>query len=313
MRLYLIIPLTVLLSCRSVKNSSTIQDTDLLLKDVKVLSSDQYKGRQTGTDGALMTRTYIKNRLKEIGVKSYPSLKNYEQNFTVKGSKGETINAKNLIAYIPGKTASIMVLSAHYDHLGIIENEVYNGADDNASGVAGLLKIAAYYAKNKPNNSMLFAFFDAGELGWKGSKAFIERPPVDLERIKLNINLDMISHNDKNILYAAGTFKHPELKGFIHYSNPDLKILFGHDNPKQGVDDWTNQSDQGAFNTKNIPFIYFGVEDHQDYHKSSDEYESINPSFFINAAQAILEIVENIDQQKDIQSIFKQTLKMKKQ
>lgn len=313
MRPYYILSLAMLFGCSSVKNPNTIDNTDLLLKDVKVLSSDQYTGRKTGTKGAELSRKYIKMRLKEMGVTSYPSLKDYEQNFSFKGKEGENIAAKNIIAYIPGKSANTIVFSAHYDHLGVINNEVYNGADDNASGVAGLLKIAAWYAKHKPNNTMLFAFFDAGEAGWKGSEAFIAHPPISLDRIKLNINLDMISHNEKNILYAAGTYKYPQLKGYIYQSNPNLKIIFGHDNPKQGVDDWTNQSDQGAFNAKKIPFIYFGVEDHSDYHKASDEYESITPEFFVNAANGILEIVNNIDEKKDIQSIFRSTIQMKKQ
>jgi len=313
MKLYYIFPLTLLLGCSSVKPTSSVESTDLLLKDVKTLSSDAYTGRKTGTKGAEMSRKYIKSRLKGMGVASYPSLKDYEQNFSFKTAEGENMSAKNIIAYIPGKSANTIVLSAHYDHLGVINNEIYNGADDNASGVAGLLKIAAWFADNKPNNSLVFAFFDAGEMGWKGSEAFVARPPISLDRIKLNINLDMISHNDNNILYAAGTFKHPQLKGFIHQSNPNVKILFGHDNPKQGVDDWTKQSDQGAFHAKNIPFIYFGVEDHKDYHKATDEYETINPEFFVNSATAILEIVNNIDEKKDIQSIFKATVQKKKQ
>jgi UDP-N-acetylmuramoylalanine-D-glutamate ligase len=80
-----------------------------------------------------------------------------------------------------------------------------------------------------------------------------------------------------------------------------------------GQDDWTNQSDQGAFNAKNIPFIYFGVEDHKDYHKATDEYKNINKTFFIDAANTIQEVIINIDKQRDIQAIFREKLQMKKQ
>ncbi|MNY50501.1 hypothetical protein D3C86_1860090 [compost metagenome] len=90
-------------------------------------------------------------------------------------------------------------------------------------------------------------------------------------------------------------------------------MLFGHDDPKLGKDDWTNQSDQGAFNAKNIPFLYFGVEDHKDYHKATDEYRNINKTFFINASNAILEIINNIDKEKDIQQLFHEKERMKKQ
>lgn len=315
MKRIFLFPLALLMSCGSVKMQQGNDKTSAqLLKDVEVLSSDAYEGRKTGTKGAEMARTYITGRLKEIGIKPYPGLSGYEQAFEIKGRNGgATLQGKNLIAYIPGKTDHVIVISAHYDHIGIIKNEIYNGADDNASGVAGLLQFAKYFAKNKPNNTLIFAVFDGEEMGLQGAKAFVANPPVALEKIKLNINMDMISHNDKQELYATGTFKYPQLKPFLVSSNPNLKLLLGHDDPKLGRDDWTNQSDQGAFNAKNIPFIYFGVEDHKDYHKATDEYQNINKQFFIDAANTIQEVIINIDKQRDIQAIFRESLQMKKQ
>lgn len=310
-----LIPFALLISCGSVKtNNAQSPVSTQLLKDVEILSSDSYEGRKTGTKGAELARSYLTKRLAGIGLKPCPGMNGYVQNFEIKGQNGTAgIEGKNLIAYIPGKTANVIVISAHYDHLGVIKNEVYNGADDNASGVAGLLQFAKYFSKNKPNNTLIFAIFDAEEMGLQGAKAFVAKPPVALEKIKLNINMDMISHNDKGELYAAGTFKYPELKSYLYTSNPKLKLLFGHDDPKLGKDDWTDQSDQGAFNAKNIPFIYFGVEDHKDYHKASDEYQNINKDFFIDAANVIQNVIENIDKQRDIQSIFREKLQMKKQ
>lgn len=313
MKLTPFIPLVFLISCQTVKSSNNQKTTMQLLNDTKTLSTDAYLGRKTGTKGAEMARSYIKNRIKSLGLKSFPQISNYEQQFTAIDKEGKKVVGKNVIAYIPGVTDNVIVLSAHYDHLGEINGEIYNGADDNASGVAGLLKIAAYYSKSKPNYTLVFACFDAGELDWQGSKTFVNHPPVPLSKIMLDINLDMISHNDKGQLYASGTYKHPELKAFLSHSNPDLKIMLGHDNPTLGIDDWTNQSDQGAFNNKNIPFIYFGVEDHKDYHKPTDKFQNINQEFFINAANAILEIVDNFDKERDIQAIFRQRLQMKKQ
>ncbi len=315
MKKIFLIPLALLLSCGSMKtNTDQSSASTQLLKDVETLALDSYEGRKTGTKGAEMARTYLTGRLVEIGLKPYPGMKSYEQSFEIKGRNGAAaIEGKNLIAYIPGKTDNVIVISAHYDHVGVIKNEVYNGADDNASGVAGLLQFAKYFSKNKPNNTLIFAIFDAEEMGLQGAKAFVAKPPVALEKIKLNINMDMISHNDKGELYATGTFKYPALKPFIYNDNPKLKLLFGHDDPKLGKDDWTNQSDQGAFNAKNIPFIYFGVEDHKDYHKASDEYQNINKEFFIDAANAIQGVIVNIDKQRDIQAIFKENLQMKKQ
>ncbi len=315
MKRIFLIPLALLMSCGSVKTTSTTQTTsEQLLKDVETLSSDAYEGRKTGTKGGEMARTYLTGRLKEIGLKPYPGKTSYEQSFEIKGRNGAAaIQGKNLIAYIPGKTENVIVISAHYDHIGVIKDEVYNGADDNASGVAGLLQFAKYFAKNKPNNTLIFAIFDAEEMGLQGAKAFVANPPVALDKIKLNINMDMISHNDKGELYAVGTFKYPMLKPYFTTTNPNIKVLFGHDDPKLGRDDWTNQSDQGAFNAKNIPFIYFGVEDHKDYHKATDEFKNINKTFFVDAANAIQEIIVNIDKQRDIQAIFRETLQLKKQ
>jgi Zn-dependent M28 family amino/carboxypeptidase len=207
----------------------------------------------------------------------------------------------------------VIVISAHYDHIGIIKDEIYNGADDNASGVAALLSFAKYFKANQPNYTLVFALFDAEEMGLQGAKAFVANPPVGLEKIKLNINMDMISHNDKGELYVAGTFKYPELKKYLITTNPNIKLLAGHDDPKLGHDDWTNQSDQGAFNAKNIPFLYFGVEDHKDYHKATDEFKNINQEFYTNAVSVILEVVKNIDQKRDIESIFRGNLQMNKQ
>ena len=312
MKLYLILPLAFSLGCSSVKTSNMPSRSDQLLTDVKILSSDAFEGRKTGTRGAELARNYIGKRFKEIGLKSFPLLNSYHQAFTFAGIDDPKITGKNMIGYIPGSSSKIIVISAHYDHLGIINGKIFNGADDNASGVAGMLKIAAHYAKNKPNYTLIFAAFDAEEFGRKGSEYFVNHLPVDIKRIKLNLNLDMISHNDKGELYASGTYKNPQLKNYIATTIPDLKILFGHDNPKLGIDDWTNQSDQSAFNDKNIPFIYFGVEDHKDYHKSTDTFENINQEFFINAANGILEITDNIDNDRNVEKIFRQKLQSRR-
>lgn len=313
MNIYVLLSLGLLLSCSSVKNTAGTVADKQLLSDVEILSSDSYEGRKTGTKGAEMARTYISNRLKAIGLKPLTQLGGYEQPFSFKNSKGADINGKNIIAYVEGKSDNVIVISAHYDHIGIIRNEIYNGADDNASGVAALLKFAAYYKAHKPNHTLIFAAFDAEEMGLQGAKAFVEKAPVSLDKIRLNINMDMISHNDKGELYACGTFKYPMLKNYFYTSNANLKVLFGHDDPKLGKDDWTNQSDQGAFNAKNIPFIYFGVEDHKDYHKATDEYQNINKTFFIDASNSILEIINNIDKERDSQQLFHEKIKMKKQ
>ncbi len=280
-----------------------------VLTDIEVLSSDVYKGRKTGTKENQMAADYIISRYKQIGLAPYKS--SYRQPFTFKARQGEEVKGTNIIGTIPGKKKDVIVISAHYDHIGIIKELIYNGADDNASGIGGLLAMASYFKKNMPEHTLIFAAFDAEESGLQGAKAFVASPTTDLKSIKINFNMDMISHSDKNELYATGTFAYPELKKYLITSIPDIKLLLGHDDPKLGHDDWTNQSDQGAFNTKKIPFIYFGVEDHKDYHKSTDEYSTITKDFYINAVKTILQVINNYDKNLTVQSSFKDKQIMK--
>lgn len=279
--------------CASVKVNTTQEDTRL--KDLKTLSSDEFQGRESGTPGAEKASSYIQERFKSLGLQSFPSHPDYLQPFEFVEKNGKKVNGKNIIGYIPGKLKETLVISAHYDHLGIRNGKIYPGADDNASGVSGLLYMAAYFAKNKPNFTLIFTAFDAEEKGLKGSKYFVDHTPLEIALLKLNVNMDMIAHNDKAELYVCGTYHYPQLKQYILNEEPKLKIITGHDKPEDGQEDWTNQSDQGAFHAKGIPFLYFGVEDHKDYHQATDTFENINETFFVNAVDGILAIVKNID------------------
>ena len=316
MKILYIIPFAMMLSCcSSVKNQSTAGSGKLdaqLLKDVEILSSDAYQGRKTGTKGAEMARAYIIARFQKLGLKSYPQHINYAQEFTFNSRGGAKVNGTNVIGYIPGKGNNVIVVSAHYDHLGMVKDEVFNGADDNASGTAGLMKIAAYFTKNKPNNTIIFASFDAEEMGLQGAKAFVANPPVPIGTIAVNLNMDMIGHSEKSELYVCGTYRYPNLKKYIDTTRKDIKVSLGHDDPKLGHDDWTNQSDQGAFNARDIPFLYFDVEDHKDYHKATDEYSTITKQFFSDAAVTVLDVVKNIDRQTGLQQSLKDKMIMKK-
>lgn len=276
-----------------------------VLADLKELSDDKYEGRKTDTKGGEMAANFIANRFKALGLKTY--YPNFKQPISFTTRKGEKVNGNNMVAYIKGKTDEIIVISAHYDHLGVINGKVFNGADDDASGTCAVLAYAEYFSKNKPQHTLIFCAFDGEEMGLQGSKYFVEHPPVDLKNIKLNINMDMIAHNDVNELYASGTFQFPELKKFIFTKTNKPKILMGHDDPKQGHDDWTDQSDQGSFYAKKIPFIYFGVEDHKDYHKATDEFQNINQAFYVNSVQSILEIIKNFDKNYSLKTVHRET------
>jgi Zn-dependent M28 family amino/carboxypeptidase len=286
---YLLLFILLPLACAAQKNASS-----QLLKDVEYLSSDELKGRKTGTPENKIAASFIATRFKKLGIKSYAP--NYLQPFSFKNRNTEEIQGANVVGYVPGKKKDVLVISAHYDHIGVINGEVFNGADDNASGTAGLMFMAAYFTKNKPNHTLIFAAFDAEEMGLQGSKAFVASPPVSLDNIRANINMDMISHNDKSELYVSGTYQTPAFREYLPKSLGTLQLIPGHDDPKSGNDDWTNQSDQGSFNKKGIPFLYFGVEDHKDYHKATDEYKTINKPFFIRAVEVIKQVVKKMDE-----------------
>ena len=281
----------------SVTVSAQNVDRKQLLRDVEILSSDVYEGRKTGTKENQMAADYIAGRFKDLGLNYYQDSFKHPFSFVTRSKK--KVDGTNLVGYIKGKSDRVIIIGAHYDHVGISNSLIYNGADDNASGVAGLLAIAAYYKEHKPDNTLFFIAFDAEEMGLQGAYAYLKNPVIDASRIKMMINMDMISHNDKGELYAAGTFKNPVLKKILKDAdkNTGVKIIFGHDDPKLGRDDWTMQSDQGPFAQNNIPFLYFGVEDHKDYHQPSDEYQNINKDFFYGASQAILNSVISSDKQ----------------
>ncbi len=277
---------------------SNIIDAKNLIEDIKYLSSDALKGRETGTAESVSARNYVLKRFKESGIKSFK--KNYLQKFSFTDRKENKFDGVNIYGFIKGKTSpnKYLVISAHYDHVGVQNGKIYNGADDNASGTAALFAIAKYFNKNKPNHSIIFAAFDAEEKGLQGARYFVDNLPFKHGDILLNINMDMISRNDKGELYAAGIYHYPSLKEYLEtvQKNAAVKLLFGHDDPKLGRDDWTSQSDHGAFHRKKIPFIYFGVEDHKDYHKPTDDFENIQPKFYINTVETIVSAVKSIDE-----------------
>ena len=273
---------------------SKLFDAAKLIEDIRVLSADDMEGRSADRPSISKARDYIKKRFGEV------DLKPVEQEFDVK-TRGQQTSAKgvNFIATIPGKKqpAKYIVVTAHYDHLGVRNGEIFNGADDNASGTAALFAIASYFKKNQPEHSLIFVAFDAEEKGLVGAFHFVANPPVQKESIVLNVNMDMISRNDKGELYAAGAFSYPHLKPILEkvQKKAPVKLRLGHDDPKLGMGDWTNQSDQAAFHAAKIPFIYFGVEDHKDYHKATDDFDGIQPEFYVRAVETILEAIGDLD------------------
>ncbi|HEX6278685.1 MAG TPA: M20/M25/M40 family metallo-hydrolase [Pyrinomonadaceae bacterium] len=278
--------------------ASTYFDATQLLKDLQTLAADDMEGRSADRPAMAKVREYVEKRLKESGVK--PIGGTHRQEFEIKSRRSEAVlKGVNFWGQIKGKMSPdrYIVITAHYDHDGIKNGEIYNGADDNASGTAALFAVASYFKKHRPNHSLIFVAFDAEEKGLVGARHFVANLPVAKDSILLNVNMDMIARNDKNELYAAGTYSYPQFRPALEkvQKTAKVKLLLGHDDPKTGRDDWTFQSDQGAFHAAKIPFIYFGVEDHEDYHKPTDDYEKIQPAFYVKSVETILAALETFD------------------
>ena len=277
---------------------SKIINAKQLLRDLETLSADEMQGRWVGTPGSIKAREYVLKRFKESGLKQIGN--SYLQPFEFTSRRNEKLQGANVIGFIKGKKnpEKYIVVTAHYDHVGIQNGEIYNGADDNASGTAALFALANYFKKNRPANSIVFAAVDAEEAGLQGSKKFVAEPPVKKESIVMNVNLDMISRNDEGRLYAVGTYHYPFLKPYLEQvaKTAPVKLLFGYEGPNvPRQDDWTFQSDHFAFHQAKIPFVYFGVENHVDYHKPTDDFANIQPDFYVRAVETILAAVKTFD------------------
>lgn len=278
-------------------------DTLRLLNDLKWMSSDSLEGRGLGQPGSEMARQFIEERFESLGLMFFGA--SYRDTFAFANPfKKATDYGINLVGYIPGKKHQdeYIVVTAHYDHLGIRGGKIFNGADDNASGACGLLALAEHFMKYRPDYSIIFAAFDAEENGLIGSKHFVHQPPVALKKLHFNLNMDMVSRSDNNELFLCGTHHYPYLKPLFEDLNEGtyLHVLFGHDRGARRLEDWTHASDHGSFHKKKIPFIYLGVEDHQDYHKDTDDFERIDQHFYIEAIRVAARIVENVDQSKQL-------------
>jgi Zn-dependent M28 family amino/carboxypeptidase len=280
------------------KPKSKYFEASQLLRDVEYLAADELEGRSADLPSMQKARDYVEKRFKDSRLKSFGNSYKQEFQITERGSD-KKIPGINFIGQIKGKKHpdKYIVITAHYDHEGIRDGEIHNGADDNASGTAALFAIAKYFSKKKPDHSLIFVAFDAEEKGLQGARHFVANLPVAKESIVLNINMDMLSRNDKGELYAAGTFHYPQFKPMLEAAQKKakVKLLLGHDDPKLGRDNWTNQSDHDAFHAAKIPFIYFGVEDHKDYHKPTDDFANIQSEFYVKAVETVIEAVRIID------------------
>ena len=286
------------------------KDNSTVLEHLKILSSDHFKGRKFASQGSIDTQDFLVSTLKALSIPAFN--KQYRHHFTQSGlfkSKQGT----NIIGYIPGSHLKdeYLVLTAHYDHLGIIRNKVYNGADDNASGTAALLLYAELLKETPLKHSVILLFTDGEEVNLLGAKAFVSQQKTMLNKVKLNINLDMIAGNKKTkklrflskdlqqILSSQQVDEFSKLQEYFK-TNSSAHLTAGFKRVKSvgsnvNRSNWLMASDHGVFSKVGIPFIYFGVGTHKNYHSEFDDYDNINQTFYLAAINIIYQQLSYLD------------------
>jgi hypothetical protein len=255
-----------------------------LWEDLSILAADDMEGRGPSTPGGEKARAYIVSRFEEMGIAA-PAMGRL-QPFQATTRRGAVVNGVNVLGVIPGTRRGdrYIVVTAHYDHVGIADGQIHNGADDNASGVATMLALAADLKRQAPEHSVIFVAFDAEESGLLGARHFVEAPPVPLESIALNLNFDMTARAETDgKLWVTGTYQHPTFRPLLEGIAPvgGVSLAFGKDTPEDtGANNWVEASDHGAFFRANVPFLYLGVEFHPDYHKPTDDVDRVQPAVF---------------------------------
>ncbi|MAD96577.1 MAG: peptidase M28 [Flavobacteriaceae bacterium] len=287
-------------------------DSATVRKHLFTLSSDDMKGRRTGTKGIEMAAQYIENEFQRIGLQTYDTLSSFRQTFSFKSRRtGEELVASNLIGILPGKSKKdeYVVISAHYDHLGIRKREnqqdsIYNGANDNASGVTGVLSLAEYF-KNKDINerTIVFIAFTAEEMGLVGSRHFGKA--IDASKFIAGINLEMIGktpNTGPNTAWLTGfnrsdfgkiVQKNLEGTGYKLFPDPYVKFrLFF-------------RSDNASLARLGVPSHTFSttpIDRDKDYHKASDEFGTLNVTVITQTIQAVATGTKSIIEGKDTPS-----------
>jgi len=209
---------------------------------------------------------------------------------------------RNVLAVITGRDPVLsdqyLVVGAHYDHIGMETSPdggrtIFNGADDNASGVAGILELAASLTSNRPRRSILFASFDAEELGALGSLQFMKDPTVPKEKIAAMVNLDMIGRMQEGMLVVSGYDTSPAWDELIERSNKGLDLDI-----KKSAGGFGG-SDHTSFYKDDIPVLFFFTGAHDDYNTPDDDWDRINTEGEAVILEYVARIIEDIGNSDD--------------
>jgi hypothetical protein len=277
--------------------------------DIITLSSDEMEGREIGTEGERKAAEYIAQRFNDLGLLPAGDNGTYYQHFSHKKTSNPhggddnsptaiTITGKNIVGYINNNAPNTVVIGAHYDHLGYGhegslhagEKAIHNGADDNASGVAGVLYLAESVKKSKiKNNNYLFICFSGEEKGLWGSNYFINHTSMDKKTFNYMVNMDMIGRlNAEKKLEISGVGTSPVFEPLIDgikSENLSIKKALSGMGP----------SDHASFYNAEIPVLAFFTGQHSDYHKPSDDHDNINYTGMTHVVEYIYTVVRSLD------------------
>lgn len=288
----------------NLKNSITYDDETVIEKYLNTIkpeelrvhleevSSDKYNGRMTGEEGHNQVCDYIREYYKSQNIKAPESHPNYYQKVPKEVLPDNLNDSQNIIAYIEGSEYpnEYIFISAHSDHEGIIDGEIYNGADDNGSGTSAVLEMAeafnlAVVDGYRPKRSIVFLHVTAEEVGLHGSRYYSNNPIFPIENMVANLNIDMIGRvdnrhlNNENYIYLIGADRVSTELHFIAqkanstFTNLELDYKFNKENDVNG---YYFRSDHYNFAVKGVPVIFFFNGEHEDYTKPSDTADKIN-------------------------------------
>ncbi|MEQ8423534.1 MAG: M28 family peptidase, partial [Cyclobacteriaceae bacterium] len=276
-----------------------------LKNDVTFLASDELEGRKIGTAGEEKAAAYIADRFEKTGLDPIGT-NNFYQQFEVtpsqnphempkvgEGGDSLTIVGRNVVGIIDNPGDEIIIIGAHYDHLGYGgfnslhrgDSLVHNGADDNASGVAVMIQLAELLKNEEIKKDLIFIAFSGEEEGLWGSNYFSKNPTVDLSKATAMINLDMVGKLDEQKSLAIhGTGTSPSWEGILNRANVDsINLMFR----ESGV----GPSDHTSFYLQDIPVVHFFTGQHEDYHKPGDDAEKLNYDGMVKISAMISRIV----------------------
>lgn len=290
MKKYLVLSLVMLFILRGSFLNAQIITSKNIKKHIQYLASDKLEGRGTGSAGEQKAAQYIAKQFKKVGLQPKGN-EGYFYKYTFKKStnphlnedpNAAPINTQNVVGYLDNGAEYTIVVGAHYDHLGLghdansldpnPEGKIHNGADDNASGTAGVIELARYFKNNgkKEPYNLLFMCFSGEELGLIGSKKLASDSTFfDASKVNYMVNMDMIGrYRTEKGLMIQGIGTSPLWGKMIDYIPTDMKII--RDSSGVGPSDYT------SFYLQKLPVLGFFTGQHTEYHKPTDDIETIN-------------------------------------